>query len=123
MNDMRFLERIKPTAEDRRQLVARLSQPAQDTIAAAREDMEQKRLIHSWVNAAVFSRRGNQPHVAKEVLDEFFAGLDAAEKDYLNNLPPDRKRQQLQWLYMRMRRPGEARPAFAPKNRRRGGLD
>lgn len=123
MNDGRFLERLKPSVEDRRELIARLSQPAQEALAAARDDPEKRMLIQNWVNAALFSRRGNRPGVAPEELDGFFANLDAAERDYLDNLPPDRKRDELEQLYLRsrMRRPGDPRPPLGPNNRRRGG--
>jgi len=125
MNDVRFLERLKPSSEDRKKMVAGLSQSAQDTIAALKDESEKKRLIQSWVNAAIFSRRGNRPKVAIEALDEFFANLDAAERDYLNNLPPDRKSEELEQLYMRnrMRRFGDPRGKFGPPPRRRGGVD
>ena len=125
MNDNRFLERLKPSTEDRRELLARLSESARDTIAAVKDDPEKRQLIQSWVNAVLFSRRGNRPKVAREALDEFFANLDAAERDYLNNLPPDRKREELEQLYMRnhMRRPGDPRGTFGPFPRRRGRID
>ena len=125
MNDVRFLERLKPSSEERKELVARLSQSAQDTIVALKDDSEKKRLIQGWVNAAIFSRRGNRPKIDIEALDEFFTNLDAAERDYLNNLPPDRKRKELEQLYMRnrMRRYGDPRGTFGPPPRRRGGVD
>lgn len=125
MNDARFWERLKPTVENRSELVARLSPSAQDTIAATKDDSEKRLLVQSWVNAAIFSRRGSRPSVPQEALDEFFANLDAADKDYLNNLPPDRQREELEQLFMRhrLRRPGDSRPPLGPNIRRRGPLD
>ncbi len=117
-----FLERLDPTTADQQALMQQLSRPAQNAIAAANSDAEKRRLVQSWVNAAILSRRENRPMLAKPTLDAFLESLDAAEKDYLNNLPPDRKREELERLYWRsgLRRPGEFRPPFGPK-RRRGG--
>jgi len=128
MSELRFLERLKPTDEDRKALINRLSAAAQKTIADAKDDDEKKRMVQSWVNAAIYSRRGNRPRVAPEALDEFLANLDAVERDYLNNLPPHRKREELGQLYMRnrFRRPGEQRGprgSFGPPRRRGGGIE
>ena len=125
INDVRFLDRLQPTAEERQQLVGRLSQSAQDMIAAVKDDPEKKRLVQSWVNAAFFSRRGSPLRVSPQALGEFFQDLEAGEKDYLNNLPPDRKRVELEQLYMRrsVRRPGDPRATFGPASRRRGGIE
>jgi hypothetical protein len=128
MSESRLLERLKPSIEDRRKLVKRLSQAAQDVIAAAKDDLEKRQLIQEWVNAALDSRRSNRPRVAPEALDGFYADLDASERDYLDNLPPDRKRQELEQLFLRNRnrRPGESRGPrgpFGSPPRRRGGVD
>jgi len=129
MNELRFLERLKPTIEDRQKLVKELSAAAQDAIAAVKDDTEKTRLVQSWVNATIMSRRGNRPRVSPDALEAFLADLDAAERDYLNNLPPDRKREELEQLYMRnrIRRPGDQRGPrggpFGPPPRRRGPID
>jgi len=137
MNDSRFLERLNPTAADRETLTKRLSQSAQNMITAAKDDPEKRRLVQGWINAAIFSRRGDRPSVTLSTLDEFFESMDPAEKDYFNNLPPDRKRDELEQLYLRSRvrrpgaprpgelrpgapRPGDPRPPFGPGSRRRG---
>lgn len=122
MFDSRFLDRLKPNAQDREALAQKLSPQAQATIAAAKGDPEKIKLVQSWVSAAIFSRRGNRPDISPEVLEAFFRQLDPAEKDYLNNLPPDRKREELEQLFIRnrMRRMGDPRP---PNSRPRNGLD
>ena len=128
MSELRFLDRLKPTIEDRKELVKNLSAAAQDAIAAVKDDAEKTRLVQSWVNAIIMSRRGNRPRVSPEALEIFLTDLDATERDYLNNLPPDRKREELEQLYMRnrMRRPGNQRGPrgpFGSPPRRRGPIE
>lgn len=108
--EVRLFELLQPTAADLKQLAAKLSPLARDTLATARDEKPREQLIQMWVRAVIDSRV--RPPVAKDEIQQFLREhVTAEQRAYLESLPPERMRMELQRLYMRYRFNNPARPA------------
>ena len=113
--EVRLFELLLPTADDVKQLAAKLSPLARDTLAAARDEKEREQLIQMWSRAVMDSRV--RPQVTKEEMQRFLKEqVSNEQRAYLESLPPDRMRMELQRLYMRYRfnNPGRPGPRRGP---------
>ncbi len=113
--EVRLFELLRPTAADLKQLSAQLSPLARDTLVAARDDKEREHLIQMWVRAVIDSRV--RPPVTKEEIQRFLEEhVTAEQRAYLESLPRERMRMELQRLYARHRfGPGKQGPRPAPE--------
>lgn len=127
--DVRLFDLLHPTPDDLEQLSGQLSPLARDTLDAARNEKEREQLIQVWARAVIDSRA--RPAVSKEEMQHFLTNVITDEqRAYLESLPQDRMRMELQRLYMRHRfngsqGPGPFRPGGPgsnPPNGRRGGI-
>jgi hypothetical protein len=99
--NVRLLEFLKPTEDDIAQLAGGLSALARDTLDEARDPAERNQVVQNWVRAALESRR---PQVSKEQLERYFRQkVTAEQREYLQSLPRDRMRIELQRMYMQDR--------------------
>jgi hypothetical protein len=116
--EVRLFEMLRPTAADVKQLAAKLSPLARDTLAAARDDTEREQLIQVWARAVIDSRV--RPQFAKDEIQRFLKDhVTNEQRAYLESLPPERMRMELQRLYTRYRinGPGRPGPRIAPEKR------
>ncbi|MCA9121365.1 MAG: hypothetical protein H6822_07895 [Planctomycetaceae bacterium] len=106
-----LFELLKPTSEDLQELAAQLSPLARDTLAAARGDKEREQLIQTWSRAAIESRI--RPPVTKEEIQQFLEDhVTTEQRAYLESLPRDRMRMELQRLYLQHRFNSIGRPGM-----------
>lgn len=95
----KLFELLKPTAEDLQQLATKLSPLARDTLAATRDDKEREQLIQTWSRAAIESRM--RPPITKDEMQRFLDDhITTEQRAYLDSLPRDRMRMELQRLYV-----------------------
>lgn len=115
--DNRLLGLLQPTNDDLQQLSAKLSPLARDTLAAARDDKEREQLIQMWVRAAIDSRV--RPQFTKDEMQQFLEEhVSDEQRAYLESLPRERMRMELQQLYSRYRfGPGRPGPRNAPEKK------
>ncbi|MDA1051139.1 MAG: hypothetical protein O3C40_11760 [Planctomycetota bacterium] len=111
--EVRLFELLQPTEADVKQLSAKLSPLARDTLANVRDDKEREQLIQMWARAAIDSRV--RPQVPKDELQRFLdEHVTAEQRAYLESLPRERMRMELQRMYSRYRFNGPPRPG--PRN-------
>ena len=109
--DVRLFELLRPTDADVKQLSAKLSPLARDTLAAVRDDKEREQLLQMWARAAIDSRV--RPPVAKEEIQRFLdEHVTDEQRAYLESLPRERMRMELQRLYARYRFNSTSRPGM-----------
>ncbi len=107
--NVRLFELLQPTTEDLSLLSEKLSPLARDTLAAARNEAEREQLIQMWSRAVIDSRV--RPTPTKEELQQFLQNVATDEqRTYLESLPPERMRFELQRLYINHRFNGSQRP-------------
>ncbi len=115
---LRYSSSISLTPEDEKQLRAVISREAQEFLDKLKSDEERRRVLWTWIRAALFSRV--RPPVGAEELRKFFLErLDPAKREYLESLPRDQMLRELQNLYwreashnQRRRRLSGGRPGF-----------
>ncbi len=113
--NVRLFELLQPTPEDLSQLSINLSALARDTLAAARDDEERERLIQMWARAVIDNRA--RPAASKEELQRFLQEMVTEEQRvYLESLPPERMRFELQRMYISHRFSGGQRPGAGRGN-------
>lgn len=107
--EVRLFELLQPTEDDIKQLATQLSPLARDTLASVRDVKEREQLIQRWTRAVLDSRA--RPPLGKEELQRFLQEDIAPEqRAYLENLPRERMRIELQRMYFRHRFNGPGRP-------------
>ncbi|MBI2481067.1 MAG: hypothetical protein HYV60_21260 [Planctomycetia bacterium] len=100
--DTRLFELLQPTATDLKQLSTTLSPLARDTLAAARDEKEREQLIQMWARAVIDSHA--RPQVAKDEIQQFLdEHVTDEQRAYLETLPRDRMRMELQRMYVQYR--------------------
>ncbi|MCA9146709.1 MAG: hypothetical protein KDB05_28220 [Planctomycetales bacterium] len=108
---LKFFELLKPTDEDMKQLAMQLSPLARDTLAAARDDKERSQLIQTWTRAAIESRV--RPPATKDEIERFLdQHVTDEQRAYLESLPRERMRMELQRLYSQYRFNERPRPGM-----------
>jgi len=109
--EVRLFELLRPTDADVKQLAAKLSPLARDTLAAARDDKQREQLIQMWARAVIDSRV--RPQVTKDEIQQFLEEhVTDEQRAYLESLPRERMRMELQRLYARYRFNGQGRPGL-----------
>jgi hypothetical protein len=101
-------ELLKPTPEDIERLKSQLSPEAQADLEKAKSEGHLPELAEAWMRATMFSRFAG-PQVDREQLRKFYKeDLDADQRAYLENLPPERMHSELLKMYHahRFRRDG-----------------
>ena len=112
---VRLFQLLQPTPEDLSQLSADLSLLARDTLASARDEQERERLIQMWARAVIDNRA--RPAASREDLQRFLQKVATDEqRAYLESLPPERLRFELQRLYHNHRFNGSSRPMSPRSN-------
>ncbi len=137
--NIRLFELLQPTPEDLSQLSASLSALARDTLAAARDDKEREKLIQMWARTVIDNRA--RPAATKEELQRFLRDIATDDQRvYLESLPPERMRFELQRLYFKhgfdgtsrqtsprpgggFTNPGSGRRGVSGRDRRQGKTD
>ncbi|MBC8353879.1 MAG: hypothetical protein H8E66_17910 [Planctomycetes bacterium] len=105
---IRLFELLQPTDADVKQLATKLSPLARDTLDAGRDDNEREQLIQMWARAVIDSRV--RPQVAKDEIQRFFEQkVTDEQRAYLESLPRERMRIELQRLYYQYRFNGSGR--------------
>ena len=91
---------LRPDDNDIKQLGEKLRSPkAREALTGTTLPHEEKLdVIHGWMRAAFVSRMRPEG-VSEEELSTFYEGLQPAEKDYLESLPSEQMRRQLQRMY------------------------
>jgi hypothetical protein len=96
----RLLELMQPTEEQLLDLRKRLSPQSRAALDSARDAAERRLVVQSWLRAALESRLG--PPVNKDELQRFWdEEITAEQREYLESLPRDRMKVELQRLYQR----------------------
>jgi hypothetical protein len=94
-SDRSILKRLEITAAERLDLSRQLSAKARRSLNTARE---QDALLRRWIVAALFSEHA--PQIDPAELRQFRQSLDSRNKDYLETLPRERMRRELQRMYL-----------------------
>ena len=91
---------LRPDDNDIKQLGEKLRSPkAREALTGTTLPHEEKLdVIRGWMRAAYVSR-SRQEGASEEELSTFYEGLQPAEKDYLESLPSEQMRRQLQRMY------------------------
>lgn len=105
--DRATIERMRITDPEIRRLLGDLTDEASEVLKAARQRGQQRNVVQKWVVAALFSR--SLPRIAPASLRKFREGLDAASRDYLENLPRDQMQAELKRMYINRRLQGRNR--------------
>lgn len=111
----RLFELVHPTEEQVHDLRGRLSPQSRAALNSARDASERKLIIQGWTRAAIESRLG--PPVSKDELQRFWdEHVTDEQREYLESLPRDRMKQELQRLYQRHHFNSKPRPGPLPFN-------
>lgn len=93
---------LKVTPDEFQGLLESLSDAAKKTLENAGAMDKKTRLVREWVRfAAISQMRFRQPRepVPQEKLTEFYQSLDHRQREYLNSLPSDRMKRELETMY------------------------
>ena len=99
--DRSTIDRLRISDAEIRQLAEKASPPAREALEAVSGRGQKRTLVQRWIVAAIFSR--SMPRIDPDNLRRFRQGLDDASKDYLENLPRDQMRVELQRMYINRR--------------------
>ncbi len=83
-------------------LLSNLSDSAKTTLEEAKGHEKKVSVVREWIRVAAFSRMrsfGRREPVPEEKLTEFYGELSDRLREYLNSLPSDRMKRELERLY------------------------
>ena len=107
--EVKLFDLLRPTDSDVRQLAADLSPLARDTLAAARDDKQREQLIQMWARGVIDSRV--RPQISKDEIQRFLdEHVTDEQRAYIESLPRERMRMELQRMYLRHRFNSQPRP-------------
>ncbi len=119
--------------QDVQRLAEKLSKEAQEELGKHAGASEQRKLVGSWISAAMFDRARSGRSRRSTSLPEadvaqFFQQLPARERDHLMSLPPAKAREELRRMYWQRERgedvfrggPSGPRPDGKSPERRKG---